>query len=86
MSIVVWLIVGALTGLVFHRLEKPPRSRRLAYLFIGVVAAIVGGIAYHILTGADETLHGRSLVLAGASAILVVSLFEWMQRRRLATG
>ena len=47
MGIVAWVIVGVLVGWVISRLTAPPRGQGWQEeILLGIVGAVVGGIAY----------------------------------------
>ena len=89
-SIVVWLIVGFLAGLLAKAIvpgsaEKPSGFWGTAIL--GIVGAIVGGFIYFMVSGGNRSfttgLDFMSIVWATVGAIVVVFIERAIASRRV---
>ncbi len=88
-SIIVWLIVGFLAGLLAKAIvpgssEKPSGFWGTAIL--GIVGAVVGGFIYHLLSGSrgfSTNLDIMSIVWATVGAIVVVFIERAIAGRRV---
>jgi len=85
MSIIAWLVVGAIAGFIASRVV--PGDERYGWiggLVAGIVGAVVGGFLFGALTGEDYTtgINIPTLVAATVGAIIVVFLFQMVTGRR----
>jgi uncharacterized membrane protein YeaQ/YmgE (transglycosylase-associated protein family) len=85
MSIIAWLVVGAIAGWIASKVVPgDERYGWLGGLVAGIVGAVVGGFLFGALTG-EEYLTGiniPTLVAATVGAIIVVFLFQMVTGRR----
>lgn len=85
MSIIAWLVVGAIAGFIASRVVPgDERYGWLGGLIAGIVGAVVGGFLFGALTGEDYTtgINIPTLVAATVGAIIVVFLFQMVTSRR----
>jgi len=89
-SIIVWLIVGFLAGLLAKAIvpgtsEKPSGFWGTAIL--GIVGAIVGGFIYYMVSGGNRNfttgLDVPSILWAALGAIVVVAIERAVSSRRV---
>jgi len=84
MSIIAWLVVGAIAGWIASKVVPgDERYGWLGGLVAGIVGAVVGGFLFGALTGEDYTtgINIPTLVAATVGAIIVVFLFQMVTRR-----
>lgn len=84
MSIIAWLVVGAIAGWIASKVVPgDERYGWLGGLVAGIVGAMVGGFLFGALTGEDYTtgINIPTLVAATVGAIIVVFLFQMVTRR-----
>jgi len=84
MSIISWLVVGAIAGWIASKVVPgDERYGWLGGLVAGIVGAVVGGFLFGALTGEDYTtgINIPTLVAATVGAIIVVFLFQMVTRR-----
>jgi uncharacterized membrane protein YeaQ/YmgE (transglycosylase-associated protein family) len=85
MSIIAWLVVGAIAGWIASKVVPgDERYGWLGGLVAGIVGAVVGGFLFGALTGEDYTtgINIPTLVAATVGAIIVVFLFQMVTGRR----
>ena len=78
MSIIGWLIIGAIAGWLASLITgRNAEMNWLENIVVGIVGALVGGFLYGIITGADwtSTFSLGTLIVAVIGAIVV--LFIW---------
>ena len=85
MSIISWLVVGAIAGFIASRVV--PGDERYGWiggLIAGIVGAALGGFLFGALTGEDYTtgINIPTLVAAIVGAIIVVFAFQMVTGRR----
>lgn len=85
MSIIAWLVVGAIAGWVASAVV--PGDERYGWiggLVAGIVGALVGGFLFGALTNTDWTtgINIPTLVAAIVGAIIVVLVWNTLSRRR----
>lgn len=79
MGIVSWIVFGLLAGAV-ARLVVPGRQRIgcLATIAVGIVGALIGGLAGEVLLGDDDTRFrwdlGPFLLAVAGAAVLLLAL------------
>lgn len=84
MSIIAWLVVGAIAGWIASKVVPgDERYGWLGGLVAGIVGAVVGGFLFGSLTGEDYTtgINPSTLIAATVGAIIVVFLFQMVTRR-----
>ncbi len=83
MSIIGWLIIGALAGWIASIITgHNERMGCLANILVGIVGAFVGGFLYSFLTDADFVAGFNLGTLLVAIVGAVVILFLWGLLRR----
>ena len=87
-SIIMWLVVGFLAGLLAKAIVPGPAEKPSGFLgtaILGIVGAIVGGFIYHLITR-DPSFVTRfdvmSIVWATLGAIVVVFIERAISNRR----
>lgn len=85
MSIIAWLVVGAIAGFVASKVVPGDEGYGvLGGLIAGIVGALVGGFIFGQLSGKDDWLTGidlSTILAAIVGAIIVVFLWNMMTRR-----
>jgi uncharacterized membrane protein YeaQ/YmgE (transglycosylase-associated protein family) len=88
MSIIAWLVVGALAGWIAGMVVKGDEGYgAIGAIIAGIVGAIVGGFLLGAITGEDWTtgINIPTLVAAIIGAIIVVFVWKAVARRGVAT-
>jgi uncharacterized membrane protein YeaQ/YmgE (transglycosylase-associated protein family) len=84
MSIIAWIVVGAIAGWIASRVVPGDEGYGvLGGLIAGIVGALVGGFLFGALTGEDWTtgINIGTLVAAIIGAIIVVFVWNMVTRR-----
>lgn len=84
MSIIAWLVVGALAGWIASMVVPgDERYGWLGGLIAGIVGALVGGWLFGLLTNQDWTtgINIPTVIAAIVGAIIVVFLWNTLTRR-----
>ena len=84
MSIIAWLVVGAIAGFIASRVVPGDEGYGVVGgLVAGIVGALVGGFLFGALTGEDWTtgINIGTLVAAIVGAIIVVFGWNMIARR-----
>lgn len=84
MSIIAWLVVGALAGWIAGMVVPgDERYGWLGGLIAGIVGALVGGWLFGLLTNQDWTtgINIPTIIAAIVGAIIVVFLWNTLTRR-----
>lgn len=84
MSILVWLIFGALAGWVASMIAGTNRQQGcLIDIIVGIVGAFLGGFLYSWLTGQDfnAAFNIPSLLIAIGGAVILLFIVKAVQRR-----
>ena len=87
MNLMAWLIVGGLAGWIATLIAHPPARQGWAMsLVVGVVGALVGGLAYSLATGLDfvgtfNVFDVTTLLVATLGAVLLLVLYQVVARR-----
>lgn len=83
MGIIAWIVVGAIAGFVANMLMGN-REGVIVTVILGIVGAVVGGwLAGTVLKVADVTgINIESIVVAIIGAVIVVAVYQALQRRR----
>lgn len=84
MSIIAWLVVGALAGWIASMVVPgDERYGWLGGLIAGIVGALVGGWLFGLLTNQDWTtgINIPTIIAAIVGAIIVVFLWNTLTRR-----
>ncbi len=85
MSIIVWLVFGALAGWVASMIAGTNRQQGcLIDIIVGIVGAFLGGFIYSTLTGQDFVARFNipSLLIAVGGAVVLLFIVKAIQRRR----
>lgn len=89
MSIIAWLVVGAIAGWVASKVMPGDEGYGvMGALIAGIVGAMVGGFLFGLLTGTDDWLTGiniGTIVAAIVGALIVVFVWNQMSGRRNKT-
>lgn len=84
MSIIAWLVVGAIAGFIASRLVPGDEGYGvIGGLIAGIVGALVGGFLFGLLTNTDWTtgIDIPTLLAAIVGAIIVVVIWNAVARR-----
>jgi len=76
MSVIAWIALGLVAGLVVGWLLGARRRELLASVVVGVLGAILGGFLASVLLGLDISGIDGATVLVAAIGALVLILFE----------
>ncbi len=84
MSIIWFLVVGLLAGLIARALMPGKQAMGLlATLVLGIVGSFVGGFIGSLFTRGDWLeLRPSGLIMSVVGAILVLFLYGWAQKGR----
>jgi len=75
MSLIAWLVVGAIAGYLAGFLVKGDESLGvIGHIVLGIVGGLVGGFLAGLLTGTDYTtgINLTTIVVAAIGAVIVV--------------
>ncbi len=85
MSIIAWLVVGAIAGFIASKVVPGDEGYGvLGGLIAGIVGAMVGGFLFGLLSGNDDWLTGiniGTIIAAIVGAIIVVFLWNMITKR-----
>ena len=84
MSIIAWLVVGAIAGFIASKVVPGDEGYGvLGGLVAGIVGAMLGGFLFGLLTGEDFTtgINIATIVAAIVGAIVVVFLWNMFTKR-----
>lgn len=86
MSIIAWLVVGAIAGWIASMVVPGDEGYGvIGGLIAGIVGALLGGFVFGLLTGGDEWLTGiniPTIIAAIVGAIIVVFVWNMIAGRR----
>ena len=90
MSIIAWIILGAIAGYLAGFLVKGDEGLGvIGHIVLGIVGALVGGFLAGLLTGTDYTtgINITTIVVAVIGAVIVVVAFNAITgRSRTGSG
>jgi uncharacterized membrane protein YeaQ/YmgE (transglycosylase-associated protein family) len=89
MSIIAWLVVGAIAGWLAGLFVKGDEGWGvLGHIVLGIIGAIVGGFLAGLLTGQDYTtgINISTIVVATIGAIIVVVVVGMLRGGRAGRG
>lgn len=87
MSIIVWIIVGALAGWIASMIMKTDASMgALANIVVGIIGAFIGGwvaslFGYNVMEG---TLNIPSVLTAILGAVILLAIIKAVRGQRVA--
>lgn len=85
MSIIAWLVVGAIAGFIASKVVPGDEGYGvLGGLIAGIVGALLGGFLFGLLTGNQDWLSGiniPTIIAAIVGAIIVVFLWNMITKR-----
>ena len=87
MSIIAWLVIGALAGWIAGMLVKGDEGYGvIGTIIAGILGALVGGFVLGLITGEDWTtgINIPTLVAAVVGAVIVVLVWRMVARRGTA--
>lgn len=86
MSIIVWLILGLLSGFIADRIVNTSRVGLIPDLVVGIVGAVVSGLAFtHFFDRVGVTSPDLySMCVAALGAVLLLLVFRLVVRGRTA--
>jgi len=79
MSLIAWLVVGAIAGYLAGFLVKGDESLGvIGHIVLGIVGGLVGGFLAGLLTGNDYTtgINLTTIVVAAIGAVIVVVVWN----------
>lgn len=84
MSIIAWLVIGALAGWIAGMLVKGDEGYGvIGTIIAGILGALVGGLVLGLITGEDWTtgINIPTLIAAIVGAVIVVLVWRMVARR-----
>jgi uncharacterized membrane protein YeaQ/YmgE (transglycosylase-associated protein family) len=86
MSIIAWIVVGAIAGWITNMIMGSGGVGVLATVFLGIIGAVVGGFLAGLVLGGDYTtgINITTIVVSVIGAVVVVALYRWIMGRRTA--
>jgi uncharacterized membrane protein YeaQ/YmgE (transglycosylase-associated protein family) len=86
MSIIAWILLGLISGFIASRVVTGSGSGILLNLVLGVVGALVGGAAFHLIGQVGVTgFNLWSMFVAFIGAVLVLFAYRAIAGRRMVT-
>lgn len=85
MSIIAWIIIGALAGWIASKLAgRDGQMGWVANILVGIAGAIVGGLVMALLGGSGVTgFNLYSILVAVGGALLLLFILNAVQRRAI---
>jgi uncharacterized membrane protein YeaQ/YmgE (transglycosylase-associated protein family) len=87
MSILAWIIVGLLAGVIANIIfPGPSRGGWFGAMLLGIVGAIIGGFLAGVLTGEDFTtgVNVSTLIVAVIGSLVTLFAYNALAGRRTA--
>ena len=84
MSIIAWIVIGALAGWIASMIVcTNAQMGWLTNIIVGVIGAFVGGLIYGLVTGADFTagFNIGTLIVAVIGAIILLFVYRAITSR-----
>ncbi len=83
MSILAWLIMGLVAGLIASKIVNHTGAGVLLDIVLGVVGAFVGGFLFHLVGASGVTgFNIWSLLVSVVGAVVVLAIFHATAGRR----
>ena len=89
MSIIAWLVVGAIAGYLAGLLVKGDEVLGvIGHIVLGIVGALIGGFVFGLITNQDYTtgINIGTIVVATIGAVLVVVVVGMIRGGRSGRG
>jgi uncharacterized membrane protein YeaQ/YmgE (transglycosylase-associated protein family) len=83
MSIISWIIIGAVAGWIASMIMgRNARMGWLANIIVGIVGALIGGFAWGLITGSNfvATFSLGTLLVAIVGAIVLLAIYGAVSR------
>ena len=83
MGIIIWIVIGAIAGVVARRIVPgPDPGRSIIPIILGMAGASLGGFVFGVLGGSGATsFEVGSLPVAMLGAVLLLCLYGLVARR-----
>ena len=84
MSILAWIIVGALAGWIASMIVGTNQQMGwIANIIVGIVGAFIGGIVYALITGASFTagFNVGTVIVAIVGAVILLAIYRAVASR-----
>ena len=85
MSIIAWLVLGAIAGFIASKIIESSGQGLLLDIVLGIIGAVVGGFVFSLLGAAPVTgLNLYSMFVAIVGAIIVLAIYHVVMGRSRA--
>jgi uncharacterized membrane protein YeaQ/YmgE (transglycosylase-associated protein family) len=86
MSIIAWIVVGAIAGWITNMIMGSGGVGVLATIFLGIIGAVVGGFLAGLILKTDYTtgIDIQTIVVSVIGAVIVVAVYRAVMGRRAA--
>ena len=82
MSILVWIVLGLISGFIASKIVNKPGAGALADIVLGIVGAVVGGWLFNSIGHTGVTgLNLYSILVAVVGAVIVLFLYHALFHR-----